>query len=97
MKRGTAKVVVTGVRCDSRHAEVKLIRERHEPDTERRAVVVTGRAPKGARLWAFGYADLAALLGIGEGALRNQVSAGKLDPLDLESICREWARRKGVT
>lgn len=46
------------------------------------------------RLWAFGYADLAVLFREEERVLRRRVGAGKLDPVDLESVCAEWARRR---
>jgi hypothetical protein len=46
-----------------------------------------------ARLWAFSYADLAALLDTSTGAVRTLVAAGRLDPTSLESVCRAWARR----
>ena len=69
----------------------------------RRATVdVSVRVPKARRggqqprLWAYGYADLAVLFREEESVLRRRVAAGKLDPVDLESVCAEWAeRRKG--
>lgn len=45
-------------------------------------------------MWAFGYADLAVLFREEERVLRRRVGAGKLDPVDLESVCAEWARRR---
>jgi hypothetical protein len=41
-------------------------------------------------MWAYGYAELAKLLGMTEQALRARVSRG-WDPGDLERLCREWA------
>ena len=38
------------------------------------------------RLWAFGYGDLADLLGVTEGTARRLVSRGLMDPSDLKSI-----------
>lgn len=38
------------------------------------------------RLWAFGYADLAALLGVSERVVRGRVSTRKLDPADLGQV-----------
>jgi prophage antirepressor-like protein len=58
-------------------------------------VIESGKVPhKGRpRMWAFGYADLAELLGITEQSVRNMVAQGKLDPTSLEALCREWAKR----
>jgi len=62
----------------------------------RRTVTYQGKAPRGghSRLWAYGYADLARLLGTTEQALRARVARG-WDPSDLGSVCREWARSGG--
>lgn len=38
------------------------------------------------KLWAYGYADLAKLLGCREGAVREAVSAGAFDPSDIEQV-----------
>lgn len=59
-----------------------------KPTTSRRNVITSGLVPKQGRprLWAFGYADLAKLYGLSEGAVRQRVSAGQLDPADLRSI-----------
>lgn len=51
--------------------------------------VPNGRGPK---LWAFGYAALAKLLGMKEGAVRQAVSDERLDPADLEMVCESWMR-----
>lgn len=61
--------------------------------TTRRWVIPANRAPRRGRLWAFGYADLAALLGYSEGYLRHLVADGELDPRDLDAVCRAWAAR----
>lgn len=52
-----------------------------------------GRSPK---LWAYGYSDLARLLGTTEGALRARVARGRrmgkpLDFGDLGVVCLEWS------
>lgn len=49
-----------------------------------------GRSPK---LWAYGYSDLARLLGVTEGALRARVARG-WDPSDLGRVCAAWACRE---
>lgn len=59
----------------------------------RRTVSLPQGAPKRGRLFAFGYPELAKLLGLSEAAVRKRVSRGRLDPSDLETICREWATR----
>ena len=60
----------------------------------RRTVIESGRVPKGGRpkLWAYGYQDLAELFGTSPEAIRQRVKRGTLDPSDLESVCRAWAR-----
>lgn len=45
-------------------------------------------------LWAFGRADLAALLGVSERALAGLLKRGAVDPTDLESLARAWAARQ---
>ena len=62
----------------------------------RRTVETTDRprrrgGGRGPRLWAYGYADLAKLLGMTEQAVRARVARG-WNPGDLEAICREWVR-----
>lgn len=47
------------------------------------------------KLWAFGYADLAAALGMGVGAVRMAVHEGRFDPADLSSVVA-FARRRGA-
>ena len=56
--------------------------------TERRlrTVEIAEGAPSKGRLWAFGYPDLAAFLGMSEDAVRQSVSRNQLDPARLESI-----------
>lgn len=63
----------------------------------RRTVLESGLVPRGGRplLWAYGYADLAVLLGTTTAAVRQLVQRGELDPSSLESVCRCWARRAG--
>ena len=66
------------------------------PFHRRRAVTISPLVPKRGRtqLWAYGYADLAHLTDLTEGTLRNLVFKHKLDPGDLEQICRLWMRRQ---
>jgi hypothetical protein len=66
-----------------------------KPKTSKRSVIQSGLIPKKGRprAWAYGYADLAELLGTTEGAVRQLVYAGRLVPDDLRSIIRlyiEW-------
>jgi hypothetical protein len=69
-------------------------------DKERRTVTLCEFTPqsagmhagRGPRLWAFGYTTLAKLFGMKEGALRQAVSEGRLDPADLEMVCESWLR-----
>jgi hypothetical protein len=63
----------------------------------RRVVEYVGsRPPRGrTRAWAYDYRDLAKLLGTTADALRARVHRGTFAPNDLESICREWARKQG--
>lgn len=62
----------------------------------RRVVIESGLVPKAGRplLWAYGYADLAALLGTTEEGVRSRVKRGSLDPSSLESIAQAWAGRR---
>lgn len=62
----------------------------------RRKVITAERAPRGGhtKLWGYGYQTLARLLGMTPGSVRNAVSAGRLDPADLEAVCRAWLRRR---
>lgn len=62
--------------------------------TVRRQVVVSAHCQKRDRLWAFGYADLARLLGVTEERVRNMVCDNALDPGDLEQVCRAWQVRQ---
>lgn len=60
----------------------------------RRTVETTDRKrPRGGRgpkLWAYGYSDLARLLGVSEGAIRQRVARKLFDPSDMEAVCRAW-------
>lgn len=47
------------------------------------------------KLWAFGYADLADLLGVHPGSVRRLVARGKLDPGDLRSLVEVALGKKG--
>ena len=59
----------------------------------RRVVAYAGKAPRGghSRMWAYGYADLARLLGTTEAAIRQRVARG-WDPGSLEAVCAAWAQ-----
>lgn len=46
------------------------------------------------RLWAYGHADLAALLETSEGAVRQAVHEKRFDPSDLRSIVNYLLERK---
>lgn len=64
-------------------------------------VEYAGRSPgqssgRGPRLWAYGYADLARLLVTTEEAVRIRAKRGKIQPGDLESICKAWAAARGI-
>lgn len=45
------------------------------------------------RLWAYGYADLAQLLGCSESAVRQLVARQRINPRDLSSVCAAWRAR----
>lgn len=62
----------------------------------RRSVITSSplRSGERLRLWAYGYADLAALLGTTEGAVRQLVRRGRLDPKDLRAVCEAWRARE---
>lgn len=64
------------------------------PIKARRVVIESGLVPKAGRprLWAYGYADLAVLLGTSVEGVRARVRRGTLDPSSLESICRALSR-----
>lgn len=64
--------------------------------SRRLTVIPCDRVPrKGrSRLWAYGYADLAALLGTTEGAARQAVARGTLNPKDLRAVCEAWQARE---
>lgn len=60
-----------------------------------RRVIVSRLVRRGrTRLWAYGYADLAMLLGVSEGAVRQLVRRGKLDPSSLASVVAFASRVK---
>jgi hypothetical protein len=60
--------------------------------TQRRTVCVSHLVPRSKRggswprLWAYGYADLARLVGKSEDAVRHDVQRGNVDPVDLASV-----------
>lgn len=56
--------------------------------SDRKRAKGKGRGPK---LWAYGYADLARLLGTTEGALRARVARGTAHPEDLAWVAAAWA------
>jgi len=60
-----------------------------------RKVIESGLVPKGGRprLWAYGYADLAELLGTTTEGIRCRVKRGTLDPGDLDDVCRAYHER----
>lgn len=62
-----------------------------------RTVIESGLVPKGGRprLWAYGYADLAALFDTTTEAIRGRVKRGAFDPGDLEDVCRALYERRG--
>ena len=47
------------------------------------------------RLWAFGFDELGAILGLSALRVRRMIAAGKLDPGDLHAVCEAWAARAG--
>ena len=61
-----------------------------------RKVFTSGLTPKRGRprLWAYGYADLAALFGMNEAAIRWHVREGNFDPSSLESVLAFADRRR---
>lgn len=61
----------------------------------RRYVIASKLIPRRGRprIWAFGYADLARLLGCSEAAVRQLVKRERLNPKDLESVCSVWRAR----
>ena len=69
-------------------------RHKNPTSTVSRRVIVSPRCAKRDRLWAFGYADLAHLLGLTEETVRNLVCGNALDPGDLEAVCQAWLRQK---
>jgi hypothetical protein len=60
-------------------------------------VQTSGRERPRAHLWAYGYADLALLFGMTEGAVRQAVRRGAFDPGNLESVFEHLQRRRART
>lgn len=59
--------------------------------------VKKGRKSGGAfKLWAFSVADLGVLFDWNDDWVRRKIKSGALDPTDLESICRLWAKKNKV-
>lgn len=56
------------------------------PECKNRGVLRAGGRGKRPRRFYFTYADLAAAAGCSEGAIRQRVFRGKLDPSDLKSV-----------
>lgn len=60
--------------------------------TQRRTVRVSQLVPHSKRggswprLWAYGYSDLACLVGKSEDAIRHDVLRGRVNPSDLASV-----------
>lgn len=63
------------------------------PKKRRVHVRTSGRERRRSQLWAYGYADLAALFGMREGAVRQAVCDGRFDPADLVSVLMFAVRR----
>jgi hypothetical protein len=61
--------------------------------TQRRFVICSPLVPRRGRprLWAYGYADLAALFGTTEGVLRKEVCERRFDPSDLRAVAARIA------
>lgn len=68
----------------------------HPTPRRRRTVSTSPLTPSRGRprLWAYGYADLAALLGCTEKAVRHLVARERFDPACLESVMRMALDRK---
>lgn len=66
---------------------------RSAPKKRRVHVRTSGRERRRSHLWAYGYADLAALFGMREGAVRQAAYDGRFDPADLVSVLAFAARR----
>lgn len=56
--------------------------------TARRTVITSSRTPRGGntKLWAYGYPELSAFLGMREGTVRQAVARGTFDPSSLASV-----------
>lgn len=61
----------------------------------RRAVIVSNLVPRRGRprLWGYGYADLALLLGCSEAAVRQLAARRVFDPACLGSVFALWRAR----
>jgi hypothetical protein len=46
--------------------------------------------------YRYGLEEVAKLIGLSYEATKKMVQRGKLDPFDLESVCRLWAERQGM-
>jgi hypothetical protein len=59
-------------------------------------VQVSRLAPKRGRpkLWGYSYPDLAALFGMTEGAVRQAVFDGRLDPASLDAVVSFAVKRR---
>ncbi len=72
-----------------------------EPPKKRTVRVVEGTPLRGpVKLWAYGYRELAKLLGMKEAAVRQAVRRGKLHPGTLRGVVTAWtvrSERRGGT
>ena len=71
---------------------------KHRKGATRRHVYVSKRTPnKGTtKLWAYGYADIAHLLGLEVEKVLGLVKYGKLKISTLEDLCAEFMKRRCV-
>ena len=67
-------------------------RHKNPTKTVRRHVIITKLKPQ-RTLWAFGYLDIAALLGVKPATVRTMVCTNQLDPGDLAALCKAWLKR----
>lgn len=70
-------------------------RKKNPSQTKNRQVICSAHCQPKDRLWAFGYTDLAKLLGLKESTLRFMVCDNQFDPLNLDEVCRQWLKRQG--
>jgi hypothetical protein len=70
----------------------KHFRKGKQNKLPRRGVIISDRVPRKGRprIWGFGYADFAELLGTTPESARQLVLKGKFNPADLRSICEFW-------